>query len=528
MPNSTARTVAVIDIGSNSVRMAVAQVTADGGIEVLERTQRSVRLGHSTFLAGRLSRQTMNAAITILRDYRRILDTYKVQHVRAVATSAVREADNADAFLDRASIAAGLDVEVIEPAEETRLTISAVRDALGESVGINRDRALIVEIGGGSGLLTILENGEITATEACNLGSIRLQETLGTFRESPRQAAALIRRHISNVVAAIGRTTSLADVECFVAIGGDARFAAQRIGEPTGVPETYAVDIARFDEFVESCCEHTTDGIVRRHGISFANAETLVPALLAYRALLKACRAETMIVSNVSLRDGLLHDLAHYVTGVEDPVQAQGVLQSARTMGEKYRYDARHAEQVRKLTLRLFDELRAEHRLEPRYRLLLEVAAILHEIGGFVSGRAHHKHSYYLIANAEIFGLRRPEREIVAHVARYHRRSAPKRTHLDYVSLPREHRVVVGKLAAILRIADALDRGHAQQVRDIEIERRPEELVIYVRGAADLTLERRGIAEKGDLFEDAYGMTIRLEEAAAGRRLADDAASGTP
>jgi exopolyphosphatase/guanosine-5'-triphosphate,3'-diphosphate pyrophosphatase len=167
---------------------------------------------------------------------------------------------------------------------------------------------------------------------------------------------------------------------------------------------------------------------------------------------------------------------------------------------------------VADLSVALFDTLQDEHGLGGRYRLLLRVAGLLHEIGGFVSNRAHHKHSYYLISNTEIFGLKRDEIEIVAHIARYHRRSGPKPSHIEYVALPRETRVVVNKLAALLRVADALARGHIRQIDDVRFELQGDELLLHVHGLADYMLEQRAIALKGDLFEDIYGIRIRFEE----------------
>ena len=160
----------------------------------------------------------------------------------------------------------------------------------------------------------------------------------------------------------------------------------------------------------------------------------------------------------------------------------------------------------------LFDALRAEHGLDKRARLLLEVAGLLHEVGGFVSNRGHHKHSYYLVANSEVFGLSRDELLIVAQTCRYHRRSAPKPSHLEYMSMTRRQRMVVNRLAAILRVADALDRGHARIVRTFQCECKDDEFTIAVQGVADLTLERRALVSKGDLFEEIYGLRIRIEE----------------
>ena len=222
-------------------------------------------------------------------------------------------------------------------------------------------------------------------------------------------------------------------------------------------------------------------------------------------------QATQMIVSHVSMRDGLLLELARDVAGQEDRAMLEGVIHSAVAVAQKYRVDMTHARLVADLSVRLFDELAAEHGLGSRQRLLLEAAGLLHEVGGFVSSRSHHKHSCYLIANSEIFGLNRTEIAIVAQVARYHRRSGPKPSHAEYVALPRETRVTVNKLAALLRVADALARGHIHSAAELRFERQGDDLVIFIPGIADLLLEERAIAGKGDLFEDIYGMKVRLE-----------------
>ena len=508
-----AKTVGAIDVGSNAIRMVVAEVLPDGRIEVLEQLHRAVRLGQDTFRRGRLGVQTQRAAVAVLRDYRQLLSLYQVELVRAVATSAVREANNADTFLDRVFMATDLHLEVIGTSEESRLTVSAVCQGVGDALGINRDETLITDVGGGSTLLTVLNDGEIANAESLRLGSIRLQEMLSTSNEPPRRSAELLRYRISTMISTVKRSLSLGDVRSFVAVGGDARFAAREIGQPTASADLYTVEAAQFDKLVGRCTRHTAEELAKRHGLSFAEAETLNPALLVYQILLHQTRVRQMIISHVSMRDGLLLELAREVTGQQDEALLKGVIHSATAVAEKYHIDLRHGQNVAELAVRLFDLLVAEHRLGARHRLLLHVAGLLHEMGGYVSNRAHHKHSYYLITNSEIFGLNREEITIVAHIARYHRRSSPKPSHVEYVALPRETRVVVNKLAAILRVADALSRGHVERTSDLRFERQGDELTVYVPGVADLTLEQRAIATKGNLFEDVYGMRIRLEEA---------------
>jgi exopolyphosphatase/guanosine-5'-triphosphate,3'-diphosphate pyrophosphatase len=502
--------VGVIDIGSNSVRLEIAEVHPDGSFDVLERARLPARLGQDTFVNRSLSRRTMNTTISILRGYCKMVETYQVEELRAVATSAVREAANADAFLDRVFIALGLEVEVIEPAEESRLIVSAVREALGGEV-LGKGCGLVAEVGGGSAMVAMLDEGEIVSAGSHALGAIRLQEALDTPGERPERAVDMLRHQIGSVVAAMGNTIDLEKVQTFVAVGGDARFAAMQVGRESSNTHR-EVSREQFDALVTECEAYTPEDIARHYKMPFAEAETVVAALLVYQAILNKTQARTLMVSDVSMRDGVLHDLARRVTGQGLEEEATSAIRAAQTIAEKYHCDMNHAGHVADLSLRLFDEFKAEHGLASRYRLLLHVASILHEVGGFINGRAHHKHSYYIVSNTPVFGLRADEQDVVANVARYHRRSVPKPSHMPYMSLSREHRVAVSKLASILRVADALERGHNQAVREFDVERNEDEIVLHVHGVRDLALERRALASKADLFEDTYGLQLRLEE----------------
>jgi exopolyphosphatase/guanosine-5'-triphosphate,3'-diphosphate pyrophosphatase len=511
--SDTAKTVAAIDVGSNALRMVIAEVSPEGTTNILERLRRAVRLGQDTFRRGRLGSKSMRAAMSVLRDYKQTLELYDVELIRAVATSAVREAVNADTFLDQIFMATGLNVEVISTSEESRLNVSAVRHAQGGALGAENGDSLIADVGGGSTLLTVIRNGEIATSQSLRLGSIRLQEMLSTSDESPERSSELLRYHISNVVATAQGSLPLGDIKSFVAVGGDARFAADKIGKSTPSDDLRHISVEDFNKLVVRCGRHSAEELARKYGLPFADAETLNPALLVYQILLRKTKAKEMVVSRTSMRDGLLLELARHVTGQEDEDILTGVIHSAVTLAEKYRVDAEHAQTVATLSMRMFDELSPEHGLGSRPRLLLRIAALLHEIGGFVSSQAHHKHGYYLTIHSEIFGLSPREVKLVAHIARYHRRSVPKPSHLDYMTLPRESRVVVNKLAAILRVADAMSRGQVHREADFEFQRGDDEFIINIPGVSDLILEQRAIANKGDLFEDVYGMKIRLEEA---------------
>jgi exopolyphosphatase / guanosine-5'-triphosphate,3'-diphosphate pyrophosphatase len=520
MPEATdaaPSTVAVVDIGANSVRMEIAELYPDGRTEVMERLQRPVRLGRDAFVDGVLHQDTITAALSVLRDYRRLLDTYRATSVHAVATSAVREASNAEAFLDRVSRTVGLDVDVIESSEQCRLVVSAVRQDLDGAYDLSRHTAVVVEVGGGNTLVSVLRSGQIVASQSYDLGAIRMQEMLATAQEQPARAAELLRHHIGNTVDDIRKTFSLQTIGTFIAVGGDARFAASHLGTPVAEGHLESIPLAKLERFLSQCISASTEELARRFSLPFAHAETLVPALLVYHALLRATRARRVLVSRVSMRDGLLLDLPRHISGKEDPDLTRSILASAATLGAKYQYDAEHAEHVSMLAMRLFDELQREHGLTSWHRTLLQVAALLHDIGSFVNNRVHHKHSCYLISNTDLFGLRRRDMAIIALVARYHRRSVPRSDHLDYMAFPREDRMVINKLAALLRVANALDRGHWQQLRNFALDRQGRDLVLYVHDTTDLILERHTLAGRADLFEDIFGLRLRLDEDTSGR-----------
>jgi exopolyphosphatase/guanosine-5'-triphosphate,3'-diphosphate pyrophosphatase len=264
---------------------------------------------------------------------------------------------------------------------------------------------------------------------------------------------------------------------------------------------------------VDSVVGYDIEQLVEKYRLPQSEAETLVPALLAYRELLVETAADRVTVPDASLRDGLLLDLVRsdQPQGIED--LRKQVLSSAAAVGERYRYDAPHARNVADLAVRLFDELRSEHGLSDRHRLLLEVAALLHDIGNYVNIRGHHKHSQYLIAASEIFGLSQDEMHLVSNVARYHRRAVPSKSHLPYMVLDREARIATNKLSAILRLANALDADHLQKVKDLHVVSEDEIWVLEVEGAGDLTMERLAALARADYLTEVFGRKLVFREA---------------
>lgn len=512
-PPEPPRPVAVVDMGASAIRLVVAEAPPGEPIRILEEASRGVLLGKDTFTHGKLDAHTIEATLKALEGFRRIMDTYGVSRYRAVATSAVREAGNRETFLDRVRLRTGIDVEIIDGSEENRLTYMAVREALRGHEALTAGDALLVEVGGGSADISFLRKGAPIHSGTYALGSIRMRQNLAAWHGSQEQRARLLRRHIHNVVDDIRQEMPLKEARYFIALGADVRFAATRLG---GDDPAAGAPVLLRDPFLAFCDEITgedVDALVERYRLPQAEAETLVPALLAYRELLVETGADRIVVPEASLRAGLLLDLLRVEEGhgIED--FSKQVLASAQALGEKFRFDAPHAKNVAHLATRLFDELNSEHGLGPRDRLLLEVAALLHDVGIYVNLRGHHKHSHYILSVAEIFGLSRDDMAVVANVARYHRRATPQKSHLPYMALDRDTRVVVNKLAAILRAANALDADHLQKVRDVRVVAEEGNWILEVDGAGDLTMERLAALSRADFLSEVFGRRVFFREA---------------
>ncbi len=505
---------AAIDIGSSAIRMDIAEVRPDGAIRMLDSLKKGVQLGREAFTQGHLSQETIRAACDALRDFKKVMDTYEVVRYRAVATSAVRESANSETFLDRLLMSSGLDVEIIDGSEENRLTLSAVMDSLREEPEISKAKSVLVEVGGGSTDVALISGSELVQSGAFPLGSIRLRAGITAGAVKYEQQLRVLKRQISSFVSSIKREIDFKDAAHFIAMGGDVRFAARILNGSEPDSRLAFISKGDFSEFVDSLSRLTVDGLVQKYSIPYLDAETLAPALLAYLQILKETEADRIVVSDASIRAGILRDLAPAEPGNRLKRLTAQIISAARNLGRKYRFDESHAERVRELSVRLFDELKAEQRMTDAHRLYLEAAALLHDIGLFVGARSHHKHSYYLISSSELFGLRKREIELIANIARYHRRAMPQRSHIPFVALDRDERMIVSKLAAILRVANALDKDHLQNAIDLKISREGDQIVLAAQNVSDLTMGKLALASRSDFFTEVYGKKIILREAA--------------
>ncbi|OHB81963.1 MAG: exopolyphosphatase [Planctomycetes bacterium RBG_16_64_10] len=508
-----AKPVAVIDIGTSAIRMAIAEIGPEGQIHKLETLTQDVQLGRDAFTRGAIGRATIEDCVRVLKSYRQMLDEYQItrsDRIRVVATNAVREAENQLAFLDRIYIATGFQVEPTDEAEVSRITYLGIQPYLRREPALANATALVLDVGGGSTEVLVVRGSDVLFSHSYKLGSLRLREMLEAYRAPTGQLRNIMESQIRRTVEQIVQQVASHPHLEMIALGEEIRFAASQVQPEVGGDGLARIPIRSLQPFVDMVLDTSVDELVQSLHLTFANAETLGPTLLSNVSVARALKLKDVYVGNVDLRDGLLREMAVASRWTEESFKP--VIQSVLDLGRKYQFDERHARHVAELAKMLFHELRSEHRMDARYELILCVAALLHEIGTFVGTRNHHKHTFYLITNSELFGLRTEDLDLIGLVSRYHRGDSPKPNHEKYIMLDREQRIAVAKLAALLRVADALDRSRSQRVQQLHCQRDNGRLVISIPNVDDLSLEELALKEKGPLFEEIFGLQVLLRK----------------
>jgi exopolyphosphatase/guanosine-5'-triphosphate,3'-diphosphate pyrophosphatase len=504
-------TVAAVDIGSNAVRLLISNVENVGGerkITTLESIREPVRLGQDVFRNGSLSDETIERALEAFGRFRALIDQHGVKWTRAVATSATREALNKDLFVDRVLQQTGIEISVIGPEEEARL----IHLAVSEAVDLRNKVALLVDIGGGSTEITIASDGYILSTESFRMGAVRLLQVLEEKRYGERKFNQLVREYVDAAQKRIRKEIGTKKIDVCIGTGGNIETLAELGHELFGLDRNSSLSGQDLDAIVRKLQSHTYDERIQQLHLRPDRADVIIPAAIVIQKILRQSGVDELMVPSVGLKDGLLLDTIQEVYGEKKSQYRDQVMSSALQIGRKYLFDEQHGLACTKFAGKLFDETRTVHNLPPDYRLLLEVAALLHDIGHFVNMTGHHKHALYLLMATPIIGMNQDQMAIVANVARYHRKSFPKPQHETFRVLSSKDRVAVSKLAALLRLADAMDNEHASRVTDFEVEIRKPKFIIRLKGEGDLLLEKWSLARKADMFEEVFNMNVVVEE----------------
>lgn len=516
----TARTPAVkfplrvgaVDVGSNAVRFLAVEFDAPGRYRILEEARNPVRLGHGVFLTGRLAAPEMDAAVAVFRGYRQQLDALGISRYRAVATSAVRESENGPDFLERVREEAGLELTAISGPEETRL----VHRAISSRVDLGTGTWLIVDLGGGSVEVSLADASGVLWSESHTMGAVRLLEELTGSAEDPGRFTRLLSEYVGTLRVPVPLERD--NPSGYVATGGNVEALAQLALAPRDEDGVSRLPMRDLANLIQTMALMSFRQRVDRLGLREDRADVILPAAMIYERLGRLAGADHILVPHVGVKEGLVLDLADGLAQREGAraIQEEKVNEAARALGRKYRFDEAHGLHVSRLALSLFDQLAPVHGLGNGERRVLQAAAILHDIGSFVSFSRHHKHTLYLVANSNLPGFSAREVLMVANVARYHRRGEPKLQHETYAALERGERAAVLKLACLLRLADAMDREHRQTVRTVGARTARGALRLDLKGEGDMLLEGWALKRKADLFQKTFGLKVRVTVAGKG------------
>ncbi|HEX5069551.1 MAG TPA: Ppx/GppA phosphatase family protein [Vicinamibacterales bacterium] len=482
---------AAIDVGSNSIHIIVCNVRPDLSFEVIDREKDMIRLG-AGIQRGRLPDTNLAAALESLAKFKRLAESHGVDEIVVAATSAVREADNGTDLITQARRRLGLRVRVISGVEEARL----IHLAAAYAIGSGSERAVTIDIGGGSTEITLGTAARMESGRSFTLGVIRLAERFAKqdplagddeerlvryiHRETAGFLAQLRRRGFQRVIGTSGTIQAL---------------GALAIGARSGQPaegRRVVVEAGALRRLRRKLVDLTLEERLRLSGLDPRRADLAAVGAVLLDSLLERLGAEDITLCDFALREGMVLDYIkrntrHIRTAERYPdVRRRSVIE----LGERCGYWAEHSQQVAKLALALFDETRNSHGLGAREREWLEYGALLHDIGTHISYDAHHKHSYYLIRHGELRGFDPDEVIVIGLVARYHRLATPKRAHEGYGTLRKSLRRTVKFLGAFVRLAEGLDRSHAQVVRKVQIRQADDGLHIRLRTAGDAELEQ--------------------------------------
>lgn len=508
---SDIKRLAAIDIGSNSVRLMVAEARSGGDYRVLDDHKETTRLAHGLSSTGLLTQEAIAHTLAALKRMKTIVDGYGVERLEVIATSAVREADNGPEFSRRVKEQLGLTVEVIPTAEEGRLSfLSAARQ-----FDLSDANAVLVDLGGGSAELVFAAKGIIEEIHSLPIGAVRMTEAFLINDPPTKTDLQQLKKHLDN---ALRDTVGEPDFTPHVMIGAGGTFTAlanisvrqKRLNRQNIAGyEMNRSEVRHLLEFLGHMPLATRRNVA---GLNPDRADIIFAGLFVIERLMKWLNVNRLLIHDRGVRDGLLLKMIDEAFG-RKPGQEEKLdpLTSVIQFGEACGFERQHAQQVAKLAGHLFDQLQQPLQLPLQERLLLVAAAWLHEVGYLINFEKHHHHSYHLILHGNLIGLSARQRELVANIARYHRKALPKKKHDNFTRLSPDEQTTVARLSALLRLADGLDRTHTQNIKGLTCQCYADTVRLIVTADAFPEVDLWGAEQKGvKLFQKVFDRELEF------------------
>ncbi|MEX2316880.1 MAG: Ppx/GppA phosphatase family protein [Pirellulales bacterium] len=499
--------IAAIDVGSNSVRLVVAEVLSSGGYRVLDEERENTRLAAAMTKTGRLDPAAADATIGVLRNFISIAAGYGAHQPRAIGTSALRDTEDGPAFCDRVRKELKLSIEVISAAEEARLAFLSVARAFD----ISGREVAVADIGGGSTEIVLASSGLVDQVYETKLGTVRVAEQCGVAdRSTPKQVAQLRDFVDRELRKEIGKPPFVPDMlfgtgGTFTALASIIMAAQGQAGQPMW---GFRVTRAQIRHLVADLAQLSLDKRCKVPGLNPNRADIIVAGLAIIERVMRHLRVNVVQVHTRGVRDGLL------LTMVQQAPPRSAAPEERRGSVEEFAkncgVDLPHARQVARIAGSLWEQLSQPLGLKPEDRELIESAALVANVGYLINFEGHHKHSYHLILNSELAGFEQSQLQLLAIVARYHRGAPPKQKHDQYRTLSAADKRRVESLAAILRLALALDRTHQQHVEEVRAAVDGDRVRITVKARGDAEVDLWAAQRKVELFEKVFGKKVHF------------------
>lgn len=499
------QTIAAIDIGSNSLKLAIVQAAASDSFTIISQERERVRLGHETLKTHRLSAEAINLSADAIAKFRSIAESRNADSIIAVATASVREAQNAAEFVSEIKRRTGVSVEVLSSLEEARL----IGIAAAQNCNLNSGALLNIDIGGGSTELSLMRDGEPHKLFSMKLGAVGLTEKFIASDPPKKREIDNLRAEIASALERPLRKIKGETWQISTGTSGTILNLAALINFQNGEnsQQKPVIQLKKLSALNEMLARIPLEERAKLPSISAQRAEVIVAGGQILENVMRALKIENLEPCSYALREGVIIDYlrrieAESLPPVPDVLDKR--LRGVFAIGRRYGYEERHALQVADLAEKIFDQIAPLYNLKRHWRTLLSAAALLHDVGYHISHESHHKHSFYLIKHSEITGFTEPEKLLIANTARYHRGSMPKESHTEFMKLSEKDRKMVAQLGAILRLADALDHGYENRIKALKFSGDAENLALKLISDEDCAAELKAVEQKKDLFEAAF------------------------
>lgn len=498
--------ISAIDVGSNAMRMVVGEVDDDWQVRTIENLRLPVRLGQDVFGRGYLEEKTIQQTEEVFLRFKQVAENYNIHQLRAVATSAAREAENNDLLVDRVFRTSGIEIEIISGEEEARLIHLAVAHILS----LKNKRTLLIDIGGGSVEVTLSTGQNIISTDSYNMGTVRLLEKLNGSK-SKHPLGNLVREYVEAARYRIEQDLGEEKVQICAGTGGNVEEIGRLRQKLFKAESDRFITLDELETLVRRLERMTYDERMRKLKLRADRADVILPASIVLHLIASQAGVKQIMIPNVGLKDGILLDIAEDLSKSLRPRRREQAWESALHMGRKYQFDEKHALLTSKLAARIFEQSKPLHDLDDGNLLLLEIGALLHDIGHFINSVNHDRHGYYLLNANPLIGLSQREQNIVANLVRYHRRQSPSTNDENFKSLPQKDRLIVIKLSTLLRLADSLDISHAGNVTDITLKEAGSVWKMKISGEKDHMLVNWAFDKRKSHFREVFGVNLEMD-----------------